>query len=109
MSRNGHIFVKTSPAAKCVKIEGSREHAAPVKRNRPEILEAFKIDFRHYFDDVIDAQQRVYKTLSSCRLFPEKPFFACGKQHAKTAVLEVAEASHPEAPKAAQSLLDPES
>ena len=96
MNRDGHIFVKSNASLRNrVKIEGSREDTASSfasKRDRhPEILEAFKTDFRHYFEDIVEAQKRVYSSLSEYRLLPGRPFFSCGVPYAKTVVLSVAE------------------
>ena len=95
VKRDGHILIKgTDSESTCVKVEGSREMLYPqVPDNQPkfEIPDAFKVKFKHYFDDVYGAQASIYKALGYCLIFEGKPFFKCRVETAKEAVLKESE------------------
>ena len=92
VKRDGHILIKgTDSESACVKVEGSERDAHPqVPDNQPkfEIPDAFKVKFKHYFDDVYGAQASIYKALGYCLIFEGKPFFKCRVDTAKEAVLQ---------------------
>ena len=91
---DGHILVLSNPVAKnCVRVEGSRELL--VRQDAPDDVEIFdalsvyRTEFRMYFEDMISAQERVYKALAPYLMFVGKPFFSCEVSDAKWAVIEV--------------------
>lgn len=90
---DGHILVRSNPVAKnCVRVEGSRELLIKQDvQDDIEILDALSIyrtEFRMYFEDMLSAQERVYKSLSPYLMFVGKPFFSCEISDAKYAVLK---------------------
>ena len=95
LSKDGHILIKgTANESTCVKVEGSREyleHPRLVVGSTFEIPDAFKIQFKHYFEDVYGAQESIYQALRYCLMFEGKPFFQCRVEAAKAAVLEESE------------------
>jgi hypothetical protein len=95
VKRDGHILIKgTDSASACIKVEGSREMLYPeVPGTEPkfEIPDAFKVKFKHYFDDVYGAQASIYEALGYCLIFEGKPFFKCRVETAKEAVLKESE------------------
>ena len=67
VKRDGHILIKgTDNETACVKVEGSREMLylkQPGTRARCEIPDAFRIQFQHYFEDVLGAQASIHLSL----------------------------------------------
>jgi hypothetical protein len=93
---DGHILVRSNPVAKnCVRVEGSRELLVQQDAaDDVEVLDAISIyrtEFRMYFEDMVSAQERVYKALSPYLMFVGKPFFSCEVSDAKWAVIEIKE------------------
>ena len=93
--RDGHILIKgTNSEAACVKVEGSREMLylqPPVTEAKCEIPDAFKIQFQHYFEDVLGAQASIHKALAYCLILEGRPFFKCRVETAKEVVLKESE------------------
>ena len=92
VSRDGHILIKgIDSESTCVKVEGSREalyHQLSVAEAKFEIPDAFKVQFKHYFEDVYGAQASIHRALGYCLISEGKPFFKCRVDTAKEAVLE---------------------
>ena len=92
MKRDGHILIKgTNSEAACVKVEGSREMLylkLPGTEAKSEIPDAFKIQFQHYFEDVLGAQASIHKALAYCLILEGRPFFKCRVETAKEVVLK---------------------
>ena len=91
---DGHILVRSNPVAKnCVRVEGSRElmaqQGAPDDVEVLDALSIYRTEFRMYFEDMISAQERVYKALSPYLMFVGKPFFSCAISDAKSVVIDV--------------------
>ena len=95
MKRDGHILIKgIDSESACVKVEGSREMLylqLPVTEVRSEIPDAFRIQFQHYFEDVLGAQASIHKALAYCLILEGRPFFKCRVETAKEVVLRESE------------------
>ena len=95
MKRDGHILIKGIDSENaCVKVEGSREmlyRQPPVTEAKCEIPDAFKIQFQHYFEDVLGAQASIHKALAYCLILEDRPFFKCRVETAKEVVLKESE------------------
>ncbi len=93
--RDGHILIKgTDSESTCVKVEGSKEMLyshLPDTQPKLELPDAFKVKFKHYFDDVYGAQASIYEALRYCLVFEGKPFFQCRVETAKEVVLKESE------------------
>ena len=89
---DGHILIKgTDSESAYVKVEGSREMLylqMPVTEATCEIPDAFKIQFQHYFEDVLGAQASIHKALAYCLILEGRPFFKCRVETAKEVVLK---------------------
>ena len=93
MKRDGHILIKgVDSESAYVKVEGSREMLhprLPVTEAKCEIPDAFyKIQFQHYFEDVLAAQISIHKALAYCLVLEGRPFFKCRVETAKEVVLQ---------------------
>ena len=95
MKIDGHILIKgIDTESACVKVEGSREMLylqLPVTEAKCEIPDAFKIQFQHYFEDVLGAQASIHKALAYCLILEDRPFFKCRVETAKEVVLKESE------------------
>ena len=95
MKRDGHILIKgIDSESACVKVEGSREMLylkVPVTEAKCEIPDAFRIQFEHYFEDVLGAQASIHKALAYCVMLEGRPFFKCRVETAKEVVLKESE------------------
>ena len=95
MKRDGHILIKGIDSENaCVKVEGSREMLylqLPVTEAKCGIPDAFKIQFQHYFEDVLGAQASIHKALAYCLILEDRPFFKCRVETAKEVVLKESE------------------
>jgi len=101
VKRDGHILIKGSDSeSACVKVEGSREmlylqlpftEAKCVTEAKCEIPDAFRIQFQHYFEDVLGAQASIHKALAYCLILEGRPFFKCRVETAKEVVLRESE------------------
>ena len=95
MRRDGHILIKgTDSEPACVKVEGSRELLylkLPGTEAKREIPDAFRIQFQHYFEDVLGAQASIYEALAYCLILEGRPFFKCRVETAKEVVLKESE------------------
>ena len=95
MKRDGHILIKGIDSDNaCVKVEGSREMLylqLPVTEAKCEIPDAFRIQFQHYFEDVLGAQASIHKALAYCLILEGRPFFKCRVETAKEVVLKESE------------------
>ncbi len=95
MKIDGHILIKgIDTESACVKVEGSREMLylqLPDTDAKCEIPDAFKIQFQHYFEDVLGAQASVHKALAYCLILEDRPFFKCRVETAKEVVLKESE------------------
>ena len=91
MKRDGHILIKgIDSESACVKVEGSREMLylqVPDAEGKCEIPDAFRIQFQHYFEDVLGAQASIHKALAYCLILEGRPFFKCRVDTAKEVVL----------------------
>ena len=89
---DGHILIKgTDNESTCVKVEGSREMLYPKitgTEAKCEIQDAFRIQFQHYFEDVLGAQASIHEALSYCLILEGRPFFKCRVETAKEVVLQ---------------------
>ena len=92
---DGHILIKgTDSESTCVKVEGSREMLylqLPGTEAKCEIPDAFRIQFQHYFEDVLGAQASIYEALAYCLILEGRPFFKCRVETAKEVVLKESE------------------
>ena len=93
MKRDGHILIKgVDSESTYVKVEGSREMLhlqLPVTEAKCEIPDAcYKIQFQHYFEDVLGAQASIYEALAYCLILEGRPFFKCRVETAKEVVLK---------------------
>ena len=89
---DGHIMIKGFDSESAyVKVEGSRQmlyRQLPITEAQCEIPDAFyKIHFQHYFEDVLGAQESIYKALAYCLILEGRPFFKCRVDTAKEVVL----------------------
>ena len=95
MKRDGHILIRgIDSESACVKVEGSREMLYPQllgTEAKCEIPDAFRIQFKHYFEDVLGAQASIHKALAYCLILEGRPFFKCRVETAKEAVLKESE------------------
>ena len=96
MKIDGHILIKgIDTESACVKVEGSREMLylqLPVTEAKCEIPDVFyKIQFQHYFEDVLGAQASICKSLAYCLILEDRPFFKCRVETAKEVVLKESE------------------
>tara|TARA_B100000614_G_scaffold136639_1_gene121606 strand:- start:476 stop:793 length:318 start_codon:yes stop_codon:yes gene_type:complete len=95
VKRDGHILIKgIDSESACVKVEGSREMLylqLPVTEAKCEIPDAFRIQFQHYFEDVLGAQASIHKALAYCLILEGRPFFKCRVETAKEVVLKESE------------------
>ena len=95
MKIDGHILIKgIDTESACVKVEGSREMLylqLPDTEAKCEIPDAFKIQFQHYFEDVLGAQASIHKALAYCLILEDRPFFKCRVETAKEVVLKESE------------------
>ena len=95
MKIDGHILIKgIDTESACVKVEGSREMLylqLPDTDAKCEIPDAFKIQFQHYFEDVLGAQASIHKALAYCLILEDRPFFKCRVETAKEVVLKESE------------------
>ena len=95
MKRDGHILIKgIDNESACVKVEGSREMLylqLPGNEAKCEIPDAFRIQFQHYFEDVLGAQASIHKALAYCLILEGRPFFKCRVETAKEVVLRESE------------------
>ena len=92
MKRDGHILIKgIDSESPCVKVEGSREMLylqLPFTEAKCEIPDALRIQFQHYFEDVLGAQASIHKALAYCLILEGRPFFKCRVETAKEVVLK---------------------
>ena len=95
MKRDGHILIKgIDSESTCVKVEGSREMLylqLPVAEAKCEIPDAFRIQFQHYFEDVLGAQASIHEALAYCLILEGRPYFKCRVETAKEVVLKESE------------------
>ena len=95
MKRDGHILIKSIDSeSACVKVEGSREMLylqLPGTEAKCEIPDAFRVQYQHYFEDVLGAQASIHKALSYCLIWEGRPFFRCRVETAKEVVLKESE------------------
>ena len=95
VKRDGHILIKgTHGETACVKVEGSREMLylkLPGAEAKREIPDAFRIQFQHYFEDVLGAQASIHEALAYCLMFEGRPFYKCRVETAKEVVLKESE------------------
>ena len=92
---DGHILIKgTDSESACVKVEGSREMLYPQlpgTEAKCEIPDAFRIQFQHYFEDVLGAQASIHEALAYCLILEGRPYFKCRVETAKEVVLKESE------------------
>jgi len=92
VKRDGHILIKgIDSESPCVKVEGSREMLylqLSGTEGNCEIPDAFRIQFQHYFEDVLGAQASIHKALAYCLILEGRPFFKCRVETAKEVVLK---------------------
>ena len=95
VKRDGHILIKgTHGETACVKVEGSREMLylkLPGAEAKREIPDAFRIQFQHYFEDVLGAQASIHEALAYCLILEGRPYFKCRVETAKEVVLKESE------------------
>ena len=95
MKRDGHILIKgIDGESACVKVEGSREMLylkLPGAEAKREIPDAFRIQFQHYFEDVLGAQASIHEALAYCLILEGRPYFKCRVETAKEVVLKGSE------------------
>ena len=92
MKRDGHILIRgIDSESACVKVEGSREMLylqLPGTEAKCEIPDAFRVQYQHYFEDVLGAQASIHKALAYCLILEGRPFFKCRVETAKEVVLK---------------------